>query len=133
VRLWGNVPARNPGFKGRERLLEAILQDRLPSLADDDADRIADAVGDLALAVAQAAGYVTEAGLPAREYVALLEDRTVTSPARAGSLVRVTSQLSTPLMCSRCGSMPSGTSKPRGSCLITPSAGPVRSSARTTP
>ena len=54
----------------------AILRDRLPSITDGDADRVASAVGDLALAVAQAAGYMTGTGMPAREYVALLEDRT---------------------------------------------------------
>jgi tetratricopeptide (TPR) repeat protein len=53
----------------------AILHDRLPSIADGDADRVASAVGDLALAVAQAAGYMTGTGMPAREYVALLEHR----------------------------------------------------------
>jgi tetratricopeptide (TPR) repeat protein len=54
----------------------AILRDRLPALADGDADRIAGAVGDLALAVAQAAGYITDVGMPGRDYVALLESRT---------------------------------------------------------
>jgi tetratricopeptide (TPR) repeat protein len=54
----------------------AILQDRLPALADGDADRIAGAVGDLALAVAQAAGYMTDGGMSAREYLALLRSRT---------------------------------------------------------
>jgi hypothetical protein len=54
----------------------AILRDRLPSITDEDADRVASEVGDLALAVAQAAGYMTGTGMPAREYVALLEDGT---------------------------------------------------------
>jgi tetratricopeptide (TPR) repeat protein len=53
----------------------AILLDRLPLLADSDADRIADAAGDLALAVAQAASYMTEAGVSAGEYLALLDGR----------------------------------------------------------
>jgi tetratricopeptide (TPR) repeat protein len=54
----------------------AVLRSRLPTLADGDADRIADAVGDLALAVAQAAGYMADAGMPAREYIELLGVRT---------------------------------------------------------
>jgi tetratricopeptide (TPR) repeat protein len=53
----------------------AILRDRLPTLADGDVGRIADAVGDLALAVAQAAGYMADAGTQVGEYVALLEGR----------------------------------------------------------
>jgi len=54
----------------------AILQDRLPWLAEDDAAGIASAVGDLALAVAQAVGYMIDAGMSAREYTAVLDDRT---------------------------------------------------------
>ena len=54
----------------------AILRDRLPELTGGDADRVAGAVGDLALAVAQAAGYMTDVGMPAGDYVALLESRT---------------------------------------------------------
>jgi tetratricopeptide (TPR) repeat protein len=54
----------------------AILRNRLPAVADGGADRIAEAVGDLALAVVQAAGYMSEAGMPADEYIILLETRT---------------------------------------------------------
>jgi tetratricopeptide (TPR) repeat protein len=54
----------------------AILRDRLPSMTVGDADRVARAVGDLALAVAQAAGFMTGTGMPASEYVTLLEGRT---------------------------------------------------------
>jgi tetratricopeptide (TPR) repeat protein len=54
----------------------ALLRDRLPVLADGEGERIAGAVGDLALAVAQAAGYITGAGIAARDYIALLESRT---------------------------------------------------------
>ena len=37
-----------------------------------DADRVAAALGDLPLALAQAAGYMAETGMPAGEYVDLL-------------------------------------------------------------
>jgi hypothetical protein len=52
-----------------------ILQDRIPALAAEDAGRVAGAVGDLALAVVQAAGYLAETGLPVSEYLSLLEGR----------------------------------------------------------
>ena len=52
----------------------AILRDRVPGLADGDADRVAAALGDLPLAVAQAAGYMAETGMPAGEYAGLLAD-----------------------------------------------------------
>jgi tetratricopeptide (TPR) repeat protein len=48
----------------------------MPALAAVDAERIANAVGDLALAVVQAAGYMADAGMPAHEYITLLEART---------------------------------------------------------
>ena len=53
----------------------AILRDRVPGLADGDADRVAAAVGDLPLALAQAAGYLAETGMPAGEYADLVGPR----------------------------------------------------------
>ena len=50
----------------------AILRDRLPGVTAGDADLVADAVGDLPLAVAQAAGFMAAADTPATEYVDLL-------------------------------------------------------------
>lgn len=55
-----------------------LLQSRVKGLADPDADEVAAEVGDLPLAVAQAAGYMASTGTPAGEYVRLLRDR----PAR---------------------------------------------------
>ena len=43
----------------------ALLQTRLPRLTDDDASKLAAALGDLPLAVAQAARYLAETGMPA--------------------------------------------------------------------
>ena len=50
----------------------ALLQDRIAGLGAADADRLADQLGDLPLAVAQAAGFMAETGMPAAEYLDLL-------------------------------------------------------------
>jgi hypothetical protein len=53
----------------------AILRDRVAGLADTDADRLAAELGDLPLAIAQAAGFMAETGMPAGEYLDLLQTR----------------------------------------------------------
>jgi hypothetical protein len=53
----------------------AILRERVPGLADADADLVAAALGDLPLAIAQAAGYLAETGVPPGEYAALVGQR----------------------------------------------------------
>jgi len=53
----------------------AILQNQVPGLSPADADRLADALGDLPLAVAQAAGFMVETGMAAAEYLDLLRTR----------------------------------------------------------
>jgi hypothetical protein len=53
----------------------AILQGRVAGLTQADADRLADQLGDLALAIAQAAGYMTESGMAAGQYLRLLGTR----------------------------------------------------------
>ena len=53
----------------------AILQDRVPGLSAGDAGRLADQLGDLPLAIAQAAGFMAETGMPAAEYLGLLRTR----------------------------------------------------------
>ena len=53
----------------------AILQGRVAGLTEADADRIADQLGDLPLAVAEAAGYMAETGMVAAEYLGLLRTR----------------------------------------------------------
>ena len=50
----------------------ALLQDRVTGLGASDADRLADQLGDLPLAVAQAAGFMAETGMPAAQYLDLL-------------------------------------------------------------
>jgi hypothetical protein len=53
----------------------AILRKRVAGLSDPEAGLVASAVGDLPLAVAQAAGYMASTGTPAEEYVGLLAER----------------------------------------------------------
>ena len=43
----------------------AMLRDRVAGLSAEDADLLADALGDLPLAIAQAAGYMADTGMPA--------------------------------------------------------------------
>ena len=54
----------------------AILRDRVTGLSDADGDRLAAHLGDLPLAVVQAAGYLAETGMSAGEYLRLLGTRT---------------------------------------------------------
>jgi hypothetical protein len=53
----------------------AILQDRVAGLSGADADALAAELGDLPLAIAQAASYMAESGTPAPEYLDLLKTR----------------------------------------------------------
>ncbi len=53
----------------------AILSNRVPGLGGEDAGRLAAALGDLPLALAQAAGYMAGTGTPAGEYLELLFGR----------------------------------------------------------
>jgi tetratricopeptide (TPR) repeat protein len=52
----------------------AFLRAQVPALTEIHADRLAEALGDLPLAVAQAAGLIAETGMPAGEYLHLLSD-----------------------------------------------------------
>ena len=75
VRRWGEiaVPIRVDVLDRSESV--AILRDRIPGLSEADADRVAEALGDLPLAVAQAAGYMDDTGMGASEYTSLLGAR----------------------------------------------------------
>lgn len=55
----------------------ALLQRRGPDLNDEDADRLAAALGDLPLAIEQAAAWRAETGMPADEYIQLLNEKQV--------------------------------------------------------
>ena len=52
-----------------------LLRRRVPQLAVGDASRIADALGDLPLALGQAAAHLAETGMLADEYLSLLAER----------------------------------------------------------
>ncbi|GGX64098.1 FxSxx-COOH system tetratricopeptide repeat protein [Streptomyces hiroshimensis] len=54
----------------------ALLQRRARSMNAQDADRLAEALGDLPLAVEQAGAWIAATGMPVAEYVELLEQRT---------------------------------------------------------
>ena len=54
-----------------------VLTNRVPNLAEADADKIAEELGDLPLGVAQAAAYLDETGMPASEYLELLRTNIV--------------------------------------------------------
>jgi tetratricopeptide (TPR) repeat protein len=62
------VPLEIDAFTRQESLEH--LQRRVPALTDADADRVADALGDLPLAIEQAGAWLAETGTPAPEYVA---------------------------------------------------------------
>lgn len=65
----------------------ALIRAQVPTLTETDADQVAEAVGDLPLAVAQAAGLMAETGMPASEYLQLLGESAaeVLSEGKPGS------------------------------------------------
>jgi len=80
------ITSRNPDWHGIATALEvaeftrtestAVLQTRLPELSDLDAGRVAEALGDLPLAVDQAAALLADTGLGVDAYLSLLRQRT---------------------------------------------------------
>jgi transcriptional regulator with XRE-family HTH domain len=52
-----------------------LFQRRVPTLTPTDADRLATELGDLPLAIAQAAGFIADTGTPASQYLDLLHSR----------------------------------------------------------
>ncbi|MEU4761908.1 FxSxx-COOH system tetratricopeptide repeat protein [Actinosynnema sp. NPDC023794] len=79
------VTSRNSRWSSVARPLEVdvfrrsesvqLLCRRDPDLGEEDADRLAEALGDLPLAVAQAAAWRAQTGTPAAEYLELLAER----------------------------------------------------------
>ncbi|MEQ0561730.1 FxSxx-COOH system tetratricopeptide repeat protein [Amycolatopsis sp. NEAU-NG30] len=79
------VTSRNPNWAGVARPLEVavfergesktLLSKRGPQLDDADADRIAEKLGDLPLAIEQAAAWLAETGMSAREYLELFDEK----------------------------------------------------------
>jgi transcriptional regulator with XRE-family HTH domain len=52
-----------------------LLHRRVPRLTETDADRLASELGDLPLAIAQAAGFIADTGMLASQYLGLLQTR----------------------------------------------------------
>lgn len=79
------VTSRNPEWSRVAETLEVdvftrvesigLLQRRNPQLSDEDADRLADAMGDLPLAVEHASAWQATTGMPVGEYLILLEEK----------------------------------------------------------
>jgi len=70
---WGELAVAVPVGLFEPDESAALLLKRIPRLSLGDAERIAEAVDNLPLAVAQAAAYLDETGLPADQYLRSLE------------------------------------------------------------
>ncbi|MEC3977827.1 FxSxx-COOH system tetratricopeptide repeat protein [Amycolatopsis sp. H20-H5] len=79
------VTSRNPDWSGIARPLELevfqreeskeLLRLRGPEIGDDDADQLAEKLGDLPLAIEQAAAWRAETGMPVQEYLRLFDEK----------------------------------------------------------
>ncbi|WP_063826594.1 FxSxx-COOH system tetratricopeptide repeat protein [Parafrankia discariae] len=79
------ITSRNAQWAGAAHALEVdvfkrgesveLLRRRMISVGDGDADRLADALGDLPLAIEQAATWLAETGMPTDEYLRLFEGK----------------------------------------------------------
>ena len=79
------ITSRNPDWAGIARPLEVavftreeakeLLRRRGPDIDDEEADRLAEALGDLPLAIAQAAAWRAETGMPVGEYLRLFDEK----------------------------------------------------------
>src|SRR5207344_1756230 len=79
------ITSRNPAWRGIAATLGvreftraesiALLRRLAPDLTDDEADRVADAVGDLPLAVEQAGSLLADTGIAIDKYLRLLAER----------------------------------------------------------
>jgi tetratricopeptide (TPR) repeat protein len=77
------VTSRNPGWEELAVRVEvgvlsrsesmALIHAYRPGLGDADAGRLAEALGDFPLALAQAAGFLAETGMPVGQYLGLLD------------------------------------------------------------
>lgn len=80
---WGELagaPIEVESFSRAESV--AVLRHRVKRLTDADADALAHELGDLPLAIAQAANYLSESPMPAAEYLQELKDRPVRTLAQ---------------------------------------------------
>jgi hypothetical protein len=72
---WGELAARVEIDVLRRVESVELIRVPQPSVTETEADRLADALGDLPLALAQAAGFLTETGMPTAQYLSLLNTR----------------------------------------------------------
>ncbi|HEX6075142.1 MAG TPA: FxSxx-COOH system tetratricopeptide repeat protein, partial [Micromonosporaceae bacterium] len=71
--LWTkHVPAVELGVFDRDESVR-LLRDRMPGLSEAEADQVADRLGDLPLAIEQAAAWLTLTAMPVDQYLHLLE------------------------------------------------------------
>ncbi len=68
------TPVRVDVFDRRESI--TLLRRRAPRLTDDEAEQVAQALGDLPLALAQAGAYLADTAIGAEDYLTLLAERT---------------------------------------------------------
>ncbi|MGH3973742.1 MAG: FxSxx-COOH system tetratricopeptide repeat protein [Pseudonocardiaceae bacterium] len=79
------ITSRNPDWAGIARPLEIavfkreeskeLLRLRGPEIDDDEAERLAETLGDLPLAIEQAAAWRAETGMPVHEYLRLFDEK----------------------------------------------------------
>jgi tetratricopeptide (TPR) repeat protein len=79
------ITSRNPDWAGIARPLEVavfkreeskeLLRRRGPEIDDEEADRLAEVLGDLPLAIEQAAAWRAETGMPVDEYLRLFDEK----------------------------------------------------------
>jgi hypothetical protein len=79
------ITSRNPDWAGIARPLQVdvftreeskeLLRRRGPEISDEEADRLAEVLGDLPLAIEQAAAWRAETGMPVAEYLRLFEEK----------------------------------------------------------
>jgi tetratricopeptide (TPR) repeat protein len=89
------ITSRNPGWHELATAVEVdvfdrhesitLLRRRAPQLSDDEAGRIAQALGDLPLALAQAAAYLADTAIGVEGYLTLLAERTTELLAHGAS------------------------------------------------
>ncbi|MFI6803574.1 FxSxx-COOH system tetratricopeptide repeat protein [Streptomyces luteogriseus] len=72
----------------REESIE-LLRRRGPGLTDDKANQLSEALGDLPLAIEQAAVWLTETGMPAEEYLELFEGKREEFVSRRSELLEL--------------------------------------------